>query len=156
MSCTVSFTKASLRRAADVAREKGFAVVIRPDGTLVLEKREYSHSEGRCKNHAAVIDDTFDAVAVAIMDYIVAEHPDRWSGTATELLAALNARVSDGVRKSKLWPLSAQGLGNRIDRVAPLLRNKGFTVERRHSGQRFIIIAPPRTAEVADAESRRT
>jgi hypothetical protein len=35
----VSFTKASLRRAADVAREKGFALVIRPDGTLVLEQR---------------------------------------------------------------------------------------------------------------------
>jgi len=40
MSRTVSFTKASLRRAADVAREKGFAVVIRPDGTLVLEIRD--------------------------------------------------------------------------------------------------------------------
>jgi putative DNA primase/helicase len=47
------------------------------------------------------------------------------------------------VRRSKLWPLSAQGLGNRIDRVAPLLRNKGFIVERRHSGQRHIIIRPP-------------
>jgi prophage tail gpP-like protein len=38
---TVPFTKASLRRAADVAREKGFAVIIRPDGTLVLEQRNY-------------------------------------------------------------------------------------------------------------------
>jgi hypothetical protein len=39
MTRTVPFTKASLRRAAEVAREKGFAVVIRPDGTLVLELR---------------------------------------------------------------------------------------------------------------------
>ncbi len=51
--------------------------------------------------------------------------------------------MSEGVRKSKLWPLSAQGLGNRIDRIAPLLRNKGFVVERKHSGQRHIIIKPP-------------
>jgi hypothetical protein len=39
MTRVVPFTKASLRRAADVAREKGFAVIIRPDGTLVLELR---------------------------------------------------------------------------------------------------------------------
>ena len=97
------------------------------------------------ENRRDVIETSFeaDAVAVAIKDYIIAEQPDGWTGTATELLVALNTRVSDGVRKSKLWPLSAQGLGNRIDRIAPLLRNKGFVVERRHSGQRHIIIKPP-------------
>lgn len=45
MTRTVPFTKASLRRAADVALEKGFAVVIRPDGTLVLEMRNYPQAE---------------------------------------------------------------------------------------------------------------
>jgi putative DNA primase/helicase len=97
------------------------------------------------ENRRDVIETSFeaDAVAVAIRDYVVGDHSDGWTGTATELLSALNARVSEGVRKSKLWPLSAQGLGNRIDRVAPLLRNKGFVVERRHSGQRHIIIKPP-------------
>ena len=97
------------------------------------------------ENRRDVIETSFeaDAVAVGIRDYIATDHPDGWTGTATELLAALNTRVSEGVRKSKLWPLSAQGLGNRIDRVAPLLRNKGFAVERRHSGQRHIIIKPP-------------
>jgi putative DNA primase/helicase len=95
-----------------------------------------------------VIETSFeaDAVAVGIRNYIATDHPDGWTGTATELLSALNTRVSEGVRKSKLWPLSAQGLGNRIDRVAPLLRNKGFAVERRHSGQRHIIIKPPAAA----------
>jgi putative DNA primase/helicase len=98
------------------------------------------------ENCRDVIETSFeaDAVAVAVRDYIVAEHSDDgWTGTATELLTALNTRVSDGVRRSKLWPLSAQGLGNRIDRIAPLLRNKGFLVERKHSGQRHIIIRPP-------------
>jgi putative DNA primase/helicase len=70
-------------------------------------------------------------------------------------LSALNVRVNEGARRSKLWPLSAQGLGNRIDRIAPLLRNKGFVVERRHSGQRHIIIKPPHTVDVAGAESKR-
>jgi putative DNA primase/helicase len=62
-------------------------------------------------------------------------------------LTALNARVSEAVRRSKLWPLTAQALGNRVDRVAPLLRSRGFVVERRHSGQRLIIIKPPARTE---------
>jgi putative DNA primase/helicase len=100
------------------------------------------------ENRRDVIESSFEAdlVAVAIKDYILADCPDGWTGTATELLTALNARTSEGVRKSKLWPLSAQGLGNRIDRVAPLLRNKGFVVQRHHSGQRHIIIKPPKAS----------
>jgi hypothetical protein len=35
---TVPFTKAKLRRAIDVAREKDFRVLVRPDGTLVFER----------------------------------------------------------------------------------------------------------------------
>ena len=38
MSHAPPFTKARLRRAIDVAREKGFRVLARPDGTLVFEK----------------------------------------------------------------------------------------------------------------------
>ncbi len=39
------FTKAALRRAADVAREKGFRVLIRPDGTMVLEVDPQIHPQ---------------------------------------------------------------------------------------------------------------
>ena len=108
------------------------------------------------ENRRDVIETSFeaDAVAVAIRDFIIADRPDGWTGTATELLSALNVCVNEGVRKSKLWPLSAQGLGNRIDRIAPLLRNKGFVVERRHSGQRHIIIKPPATVDSASVGAR--
>jgi putative DNA primase/helicase len=104
------------------------------------------------ENRRDVIETTFEAdlVAVAIRDWIGLDHPDGWTGTATELLTMLNARVNEATRRSKLWPLSAQGLGNRIDRVAPLLRNKGFVVERRHSGQRIIIIKPPPSVVAED------
>jgi putative DNA primase/helicase len=98
------------------------------------------------ENRRDVTDATFEAdpVAVAIREFILLAHPrDGWSGTATELLAALSERVSDGVRRSKIWPMSAQALGNRIDRIAPLLRGKGFMIERRHSGVRTITIMPP-------------
>jgi putative DNA primase/helicase len=97
-------------------------------------------------NRREAIESSFeaDSVAVAIRDFVIVERPDGWTGTATELLNALNGRVAETVRRSKLWPQTAQALGNRIDRIAPLLRNKGFGVERRHSGQRHIIIIPPK------------
>jgi putative DNA primase/helicase len=85
-----------------------------------------------------------DPVAVAIRDFVIALHPEGWNGTPTELLAALNERASESVRRSKIWPATAQGLGNRFDRIKPLLRAKGFSVDRRHSGQRVIIIVPLR------------
>ena len=100
------------------------------------------------KNRHDVTESAFEAdpVAVAIRDYVSVDHPDGWTGTATELLNVINGRVSDGMRRSRIWPDTAQRLGNRIDRVAPLLRSKGFLVERRHSGQRLITIVPPKTS----------
>jgi putative DNA primase/helicase len=101
------------------------------------------------ENRRDVTDATFEAdpVAVAIREFILTVHPrDGWHGTATELLAALGDRVSESVRRSKIWPMSAQALGNRIDRIAPLLRGKGFTIERRHSGVRTITVMPPEFA----------
>lgn len=85
-----------------------------------------------------------DSVAVAIRAFIAEEHPATgWEGTPTELLGELNIRVAEGVRKARSWPMTAQALGNRIDRIAPLLRAKGFTVERMRSAVRTIKIIPP-------------
>jgi putative DNA primase/helicase len=96
-----------------------------------------------------------DPVAVALRDLVVNHHPEEGlTCTPTELLALLNGIASEGVRKSKLWPLSAQALGNRVDRVAPVLRAKGFVVERRHSGARHIIIKPPARPEASWPRSR--
>ena len=95
-----------------------------------------------------------DPVAVAIRDHAIAVHPgEAWTGTPTQLHAALSSRVPESIRKSKLWPLTPQGLGARLDRAAPLLRQKGFHVERRHSGDRTITIVPPRVSPSAPAQS---
>jgi hypothetical protein len=97
-------------------------------------------------NRRNVSDSVFEAnpVAVAIRDFMLAEHPhDRWIGTATELLDAISRQASDAVKRSRLWPFTAQGLGNQLDRIAPLLRAKGFEVERKKSGDRHIILIPP-------------
>jgi putative DNA primase/helicase len=101
------------------------------------------------ENRAEISESAFeaDSVAVAIAKLVRRDHPDGLVATATELLTQLNATdlVPDGVRKQRTWPATPQGLGNRIDRIAPLLKAQGFAIERRHSGVRSIIIVPPRS-----------
>ncbi len=47
---------------------------------------------------------------------------DGWSGTATELLKALEARVDEAVTRRKDWPKTASNLGTDLRRLAPDLR----------------------------------
>jgi hypothetical protein len=87
-----------------------------------------------------------DSVAVPIEKLISTERPEGFQGTATELLSAINNMVPEATRKSKYWPQNAAQLGNRVARATPLLRAKGYTVERRHSGTRTIAILPPKAS----------
>jgi hypothetical protein len=85
-----------------------------------------------------------DPVAKAIVDFVTSEHPyGGWEGTPTALLAALNERVPEQVRRSRIWPMTSHSMGTRIDRAAPLLRARGFTIERRHGRERTVAIVPP-------------
>ena len=82
-------------------------------------------------------------VAMAIVDLLRDDnHPRGWSGTATRLLEVLSPMVSEALKKTKLWPSTAQGMGNQIDRVKPLLRQRGIIIERKKSGERTISIMP--------------
>jgi energy-coupling factor transporter ATP-binding protein EcfA2 len=92
-------------------------------------------------NRRSVADSAFeaDAVAIAIRD-LMATRVAPWEGTPTELLAALEGHASEHARKMRTWPATAQGLGNRLDRVAPLLRGQGLAFERLKSGNRIIRI----------------
>lgn len=81
-----------------------------------------------------------DPVATAIATLIATKHTEGWYGTPTELLSALNGCVTDEIRKLGSWPKSPQQIGTRIDRIAPVLRSKGFVIHRHHSGVRSISI----------------
>jgi hypothetical protein len=96
------------------------------------------------ENRRDVSDAAFeaDAVAVAIDKLITTERPEGFQGTPTELLSAINNVVPETTRKSKYWPQNAAQLGNRVARATPLLRTKGYVVERRHSGTRTVTIVP--------------
>ena len=102
--------------------------------------------EAYTDNRRGALDASFEAdvVAVAVYDFVVGEPASCWTGTATQLLDALNSKASDSLKRSRSWPSSAQGLGNRIDRVAPLLRGRGLYVQRKHSGGRFLSIGVER------------
>lgn len=50
-------------------------------------------------------------------------------GSATELLAALNHKVSDEMRREKSWPKDGRGLSNRLRRLAPNLRQVGLCIK---------------------------
>jgi hypothetical protein len=107
------------------------------DGAFLAAYRE---------NRRNVSESAFDAdsVAVAIRDFVATLAPYGWEGTATQLLAEINQQTAESIRKARSWPLTAQALGNRIERIAPLLRTQGFVVERRHSTFRRIAVVPER------------
>lgn len=125
-----------LPRMADFAR---FVTACEPG--LGFEPGSFLAAYGA--NQADTTETTFEAdpVAVAIRDMIRNDYPIGWNGSATELLTALNARAGETIKRTRLWPATASSLGNRIDRIAPVLRAQGFAVDRRHSGTRTISIA---------------
>ena len=100
------------------------------------------------ENRRDVSESAFEAdpVAVATYNFVKAERPDGFEGTATELLKEINNWTTDSIRNSRSWPQNASQLGNRIERAKPLLLTKGFFVERRHSGTRTITIVPPKAS----------
>ena len=92
-----------------------------------------------------------DTVAVAILDFLQSDcwndrkeqpgYPAKWSGSATQLFAALNGRAGEKV-KQRWWPQSPSALSNRIERASPGLRDRGWNVDRggRDAAGRFITI----------------
>ena len=66
---------------------------------------------------------------------------DKWEGTATELLKALNKTASEATRELKSWPKAGRALSNKLRRLAPNLRADGLDVEfGRNSSVRQITI----------------
>lgn len=51
-----------------------------------------------------------------------------WTGTASDLLGALDEEVGEKVRKSKSWPSSPRALSGRVRRAATFLRKVGIDI----------------------------
>lgn len=98
-------------------------------------------------NRRDVADGAFEANPVAVAVHAMMQESvcaDGWRGTPSELLEALNDRVPEALKRSRSWPQTPQGIGNAMDRVAPLLAQRGVLMERKRSGLRFIILTHKR------------
>ena len=58
-----------------------------------------------------------------------------WTGTASDLLGALDEEVGEKVRKSKAWPSSARALSGRVRRTATFLRKVGIDITFEREGR---------------------
>src|SRR5262249_42353757 len=66
-------------------------------------------------------------VALAVRELASAE--GSWSGSATELLAALTAVAGATATSDKHWPRAANALSNKLKVAAPALRKVGVSIE---------------------------
>ncbi len=97
-----------------------------------------AYRDNRKNTSAAAFD--ADPVAGPVRDFLENSGLSYWEGTATDLLAQLEPFVTESRRQQRSWPKSGQALGGLIIRSAPLLREKGIIVEKRHSGDRRICL----------------
>jgi len=94
-----------------------------------------------------------DQVAAVLRTYMDTT-PDGFTGTAADLLKALNAVASETQQKAKGWPKAPAVLGSRLRRIAPPLRKIGIDVAfDRESRRRTITIAPVRIRETPSQPS---
>ncbi|MGH7054935.1 MAG: DUF3631 domain-containing protein [Stellaceae bacterium] len=90
-----------------------------------------------------------DGVAIAARALVPPGH--EWSGSATQLLAALAEKAGEAATRAKFWPGTARALSGRLRRAAPNLRRLGVDIlfEREgHGRNRTITI----TAAAPDKE----
>lgn len=115
---------------------------------LGLEAGSFIAAYRRNRDDLAAATYEADPLANAVRT-LVTEYPGGWSGTPSELLAALNTRVPESTQRQRNWPQTVISIGSQIDRIAPVLRTQGIAVERRKSNARTISIArvSPSTSE---------
>ena len=83
-----------------------------------------------------------DQVAVVLRTYMDTT-PDGFTGTAADLLKALNAVASETQQKAKGWPKSPPVLAKTLRRLAPPLRKTGINVAfERENRRRWMTIVP--------------
>ncbi len=91
-------------------------------------------------------------VARPLLDLLEVE--GAWSGTASELLSTLEGRVSEQVKRQKIWPKNARSVSGHLKRLAPNLRAGGWQVTfHREAKQRLVHIERADSSASAPVES---
>lgn len=79
-------------------------------------------------------------LAAEVLAFAEALSSGDWSGSPTELLSALNARVTWEAQRSREWPGNAIALSKRLSPLAASLRTQGISVEFTRGKHRTISI----------------
>lgn len=109
----------------ELPRMADFAVwVSAAEEALPWESGEFMEAYAGNRTEAEAHSLEADSLAVAVKELM--EDRKEWTGTATELHAALNELVEEDVRRSKAWPGAPNALVNRMKRIAPALREAGI------------------------------
>ena len=62
-----------------------------------------------------------------------------WTGTASELMAALATVSDDAMTRNSSWPKNARWMTGAIKRLAPALRGNGISIDRKKTGDSRLI-----------------
>lgn len=88
-------------------------------------------------NRASANEVALEASPVARPLIDLLNEQSEWVGTSTELLEALESRVSDQVKRQRIWPSNGRSMTGHLKRLAPNLRVAGWQVEfHRESSRR--------------------
>ena len=122
-------------------RMADYAVWVRACETAIWQAGMHMAAYEENRGDAVEIVLDTDPVAMALRQHM--ESRTETATTATELLAALGALVSDHVRRSRQWPLNGRALSGQLTRLSPALRRAGISISNSrqgHTGARLIHI----------------
>jgi hypothetical protein len=86
-------------------------------------------------NRDEAVDSIIEADRVGSAIRSLMDARTEWTGTASELLGALDEKVGEKVRKSKTWPSSARAMSGRVRRAATFLRKVGIDITFEREGR---------------------
>lgn len=114
-----------LPRKADFA---AFVLAAEAAGAMPWRPGRFLEALTANRGAAAVIGLERDMLASAIAGFVA--ECGSWTGTASQLLASLEARLPEGTRRAKAWPKGAHVLAGMLPRREPLLREAGVLIEK--------------------------
>lgn len=88
-----------------------------------------------CGNRDEAVENVIEADPVAAAVRALMLERTEWTGTASDLLAALSEEASEPVTKTKAWPASSRALSGRLRRMATFLRKVGIEIDYIREGR---------------------
>jgi hypothetical protein len=98
-----------------------------PHGTFMAAYKANCDSANELALEASII-------APPLLELLEAQ--GEWSGTSSDLLMALESRVTEQTKREKAWPKNGGSLSGKLQRLAPNLRKKGWILDKDRSSKR--------------------